>query len=410
MHSWFPGSLFLLFKYPGHCFRIMMASGFFRSSRNSVGSVARYVIRVVTQQGRKKTPPDYAKAMVRVLILMCPVSNADTILVTGGLGYIGSHVVLELMEEGHSVVVFDNGSNASRDVIDSVSRLAAGKGRVDLFEGDITEPAQMDKVFQEYSAISTVIHCAGLKSVAESEREPDLYRAVNVTGTSHLLSAMERAGVKHFIFSSSATVYGNSAILPMLETAPLSPQSQYGKNKVEIEKNLHAWQKKNGGIVVVLRYFNPIGAHKSGLLGDRPKKEAANLLPAILETVSGKRPELTIYGGYNTPDGTGIRDYIHVVDLARGHLQALKYEPDNDGVYIFNLGLGKGYSTQQVVDAFIQETGLTIKQRRGQRREGDVDACYADNTRALQQLNWKPEYQLNDMLSHAWLSHKSSLM
>ncbi|WP_329602077.1 UDP-glucose 4-epimerase GalE [Sansalvadorimonas verongulae] len=338
------------------------------------------------------------------------MSNADTILVTGGLGYIGSHVVLELMEEGHSVVVFDNGSNASRDVIDSVSRLAAGKGRVDLFEGDITEPAQMDKVFQEYSAISTVIHCAGLKSVAESEREPDLYRAVNVTGTSHLLSAMERAGVKHFIFSSSATVYGNSAILPMLETAPLSPQSQYGKNKVEIEKNLHAWQKKNGGIVVVLRYFNPIGAHKSGLLGDRPKKEAANLLPAILETVSGKRPELTIYGGYNTPDGTGIRDYIHVVDLARGHLQALKYEPDNDGVYIFNLGLGKGYSTQQVVDAFIQETGLTIKQRRGQRREGDVDACYADNTRALQQLNWKPEYQLNDMLSHAWLSHKSSLM
>lgn len=325
----------------------------------------------------------------------------EKILVTGGAGYIGSHMVLVLLDAGYDVLVLDNLSNAKSESLTRVEQLA---GRAPLFvEGDIRDVALLDRLFAEHD-IAAVMHFAGLKAVGESVAEPLAYYDCNVVGSLRLLEAMARADVRTLVFSSSATVYGDPASVPITEDFPLSATNPYGATKLHIEdmlRDLHraqpAWR------IALLRYFNPVGAHESGRIGEDPNGVPSNLMPFIAQVAVGKRESLSVFGqDYATVDGTGVRDYIHVMDLVEGHLAALRALQREPGLLTVNLGTGQGYSVLQMVAAFAAASGRDIPYRIVERRPGDVAQCYADPARAQQQLGWRAKRDLATMCADHW--------
>ena len=326
-----------------------------------------------------------------------------SILVTGGAGYIGSHTVLLLLEAGHQVVVLDNLSNSSRESLNRVERLA-GKS-VAFVEGDIRDANCLDTLFSDYD-IAAVIHFAGLKAVGESVAMPLSYYDCNVTGSLRLLEAMERAGVHTMVFSSSATVYGDPATVPIRENFPLSSTNPYGATKLHIEDMLRDLYRSNEKWkLALLRYFNPVGAHESGQIGEDPAGIPNNLMPYIAQVAVGKREKLGVFGGdYPTADGTGVRDYIHVMDLAQGHLAALEALDADGGLLTVNLGTGRGYSVLEMVTAFSQASGRPVPYEIVERRPGDVASCYADPTHANAVLGWEAQRGIEEMCEDHWLS------
>jgi len=323
------------------------------------------------------------------------------ILVTGGAGYIGSHTCLELLRAGHEVVVVDNLSNSKEEALRRVQTLA---GRSLVFHrADLLDRAALDAAFAG-PPIAAVIHFAGLKAVGESVAIPLRYYHNNITGTLMLCEAMQAYGVRNLVFSSSATVYGDPATVPITEDMPLSATNPYGRSKLMIEeilRDLHvsdaAWN------IALLRYFNPVGAHASGQIGEDPNGIPNNLLPYVAQVAVGKLPGLRVFGDdYPTPDGTGVRDYIHVVDLALGHLAALDRLAANPGVVTYNLGTGRGYSVLEVVAAFERATGRKIPYRFIERRPGDIATCYANPAKARAELGWEATRDLADMCVDAW--------
>ncbi|SCW62867.1 MULTISPECIES: UDP-glucose 4-epimerase GalE [unclassified Pseudomonas] len=324
------------------------------------------------------------------------------VLVTGGTGYIGSHFVLELLLSGYDVVVLDNLSNSVQAVIERVC-LLSGKEPI-FIEGDVRDAQLLDQIFSEY-AIDKVAHFAGLKAVGQSVCDPILYYDNNVYGSIVLFKAMAKANVFCLVFSSSATVYGDPKENPIIESSfANSPSNPYGRSKLFVENILAdvavsdpRWS------IAILRYFNPIGAHESGLIGEAPNGTPNNLLPYLSQVAVGKLSELSVYGDdYLTPDGTGVRDYIHVVDLVRGHLAALVYLDGHVGKHVWNLGTGVGYSVMQVVRAFEKVCGKTIPIKIMPRRLGDIAACWADTTKAEVELSWRAEYGLEKMVEDTW--------
>jgi UDP-glucose 4-epimerase len=335
------------------------------------------------------------------------------ILVTGGCGYIGSHTVVELLANNYEVVIFDNLSNSSTSVLQRIADIT--KRRFVFVQGDLVNQDDVTELFT-HGPFDAVIHFAGLKAVGESVEEPLLYYNNNLIGTIRLLEAMSvnvSASVSGnanpnkrttFIFSSSATVYGDPERVPIPETARTSCTNPYGRTKLFIEEILRDWSKSDSRVsVIALRYFNPVGAHPSGLLGENPKGKPNNLMPYITEVAHGKRSELVVYGSdYKTPDGTGVRDYVHVVDLAKGHIRAL--ERGGPGFVVYNLGTGRGYSVLEVVRAYERVNKVKIPLRMGARRPGDVASCYADVSRATRELGWSATLGLDEMCRSAWAS------
>ncbi len=323
------------------------------------------------------------------------------ILVTGGAGYIGSHTVVELLAAGHELLILDNFSNSSPKVLERIEQIS-GKRPVAI-EGEIRDSLLLERLFASYP-IHSVIHFAGLKAVGESVAEPLRYYDNNVVGSLRLFEAMARAGVRQLVFSSSATVYGDPHKVPIDETFPLQVTNPYGRSKLVIEEMLRdIGQSDARWRVVLLRYFNPVGAHPSGLIGEDPAGIPNNLMPFVAQVAVGRRPELNIFGGdYPTPDGTGVRDYIHVVDLARGHLAALQALDRQPGVVSINLGTGRGYSVLEVVAAFEQASGRKVPYCIVERRPGDIAACYADPSLAKAVLGWSAEQDINAMCRDAW--------
>lgn len=324
------------------------------------------------------------------------------ILVTGGAGYIGSHTALELLEAGHEVLVLDNLCNSSPLALERLEQIS---GRTLTFvRGDIRDRRLLDRLFQQHP-IDAVMHFAGLKAVGESVREPLRYYETNVAGSITLCQAMARAGVFRLVFSSSATVYGESASMPIREDCPTGiPTNPYGQSKLMTENVLkglaHSDPRWSIGL---LRYFNPIGAHPSGLIGEDPNGLPNNLLPYMLQVAIGRLERLSVYGDdYPTADGTGIRDYIHVVDLACGHLKALERLADAPGVSIWNLGTGRGYSVLEMIQAFERVTGRPLPYRIVDRRPGDIAQCWSDPCKAGRELGWRAERDLSCMLRDAW--------
>lgn len=330
-----------------------------------------------------------------------------SILVTGGAGYIGSHTVLLLLEAGHQVVVLDNLSNSSRESLNRVERLA-GKS-VAFVEGDIRDANCLDALFSDYD-IAAVIHFAGLKAVGESVAMPLSYYDCNVTGSLRLLEAMERAGVHTMVFSSSATVYGDPATVPIRENFPLSSTNPYGATKLHIEDMLRDLYRSNEKWkLALLRYFNPVGAHESGQIGEDPAGIPNNLMPYIAQVAVGKREKLGVFGGdYPTADGTGVRDYIHVMDLAQGHLAALEALDADGGLLTVNLGTGRGYSVLEMVTAFSQASGRPVPYEIVERRPGDVASCYADPTHANAVLGWEAQRGIEEMCEDHWRWQKQN--
>ncbi|MBL7638128.1 UDP-glucose 4-epimerase GalE [Atlantibacter hermannii] len=325
-----------------------------------------------------------------------------TILVTGGAGYIGSHTVLQLIEDGFEVVILDNLSNSSQESLRRVESLVSKK--IPFIEGDINDQKILSDVFSQYD-IKAVIHFAGLKSVGESVKNPIDYYINNVSGSLLLLDAMRKANVKKIIFSSSATVYGNHSPVPNLEHYPIGNAScPYGTTKIMLEQILSDYAKSDSEMkVIALRYFNPTGAHPSGLIGEDPNGIPNNLVPYISQVAIGKLAKLSVYGGdYETIDGTGVRDFIHVDDLAAGHVSALKYLDQVQGYEIFNLGTGHGVSVLQVIEAFEKASNTKINYEIIARREGDIGSSWADDTKAEKILGWKAKYDINDMMKHTW--------
>ncbi|WP_462170456.1 UDP-glucose 4-epimerase GalE [Pseudoalteromonas xiamenensis] len=325
-----------------------------------------------------------------------------TILVTGGAGYIGSHTVLELLNAGQDVIVVDNLSNSSSVSLERVSQLT-GK-TVTFYEGDILDKPFLDTVFAQH-AIEQVIHFAGLKAVGESVRKPIEYYQTNVQGTLSLLDAMRDAGVFKLVFSSSATVYGDPASLPIREHFPVGGTTNpYGTSKLMVEMMLQDVAKSDTRwSFAILRYFNPVGAHESGLIGEDPNGIPNNLLPYIAQVAVGKLSQLGVFGDdYDTPDGTGVRDYIHVVDLAIGHLKAMHKIENVSGVHIYNLGTGNGYSVLDMVKAFEKAAGKAIPYEVKPRRAGDIAATYAAPEKALEELGWQAERGIDDMMIDTW--------
>ena len=323
------------------------------------------------------------------------------VLVTGGAGYIGSHTVIQLLNIGREVVIVDDLSNSSEKVIDRIEEIS-GK-RPKFIKLNILEEEKFQKVFEE-NEIDSVIHFAGYKAVGESVAKPLAYYTNNLTSTLIVLNAMKKYNVRNFVFSSSATVYGEPETCPILETFPLSTASPYGATKLMIEDMLrdicHADKDLN---VAILRYFNPVGAHESGKIGEEPNGIPNNLMPYITKVAIGKLPILSVYGGdYETSDGTGVRDYIHVVDLADGHLKALDKLETNPGLVTYNLGTGKGYSVLDMVKAFSKACGHDIPYKIVERRPGDVPMCYADSTKAKNELGWEAKYDLDRMCADSW--------
>ena len=325
-----------------------------------------------------------------------------TVLLTGGAGYIGSHTAVELLNAGHNVVIADNYANSNPIVAQRITQIT-GKP-VKCYEADAADPAALERVFQE-NAIDSVIHFAGLKAVGESVRLPLDYYRNNLDSTLALLAAMEAHGVRQLIFSSSATVYGKHAALPYREDAETGPcTNPYGWTKLFIEQILRDYAAAHPDFsVVLLRYFNPVGAHESGLMGEDPRDIPNNLMPYIARVAVGTLPYLNVFGNdYPTPDGTGVRDYIHVTDLATGHMAALGYAAAHTGVEVFNLGTGTGYSVLDMVHAFSRACGKDIPYRIAPRRSGDIAACYADVTKAREVLGWSARLDIDDMCRSAW--------
>ncbi|MYN47391.1 UDP-glucose 4-epimerase GalE [Pseudoduganella sp. FT93W] len=323
------------------------------------------------------------------------------ILVTGGMGYIGSHTVVELLAAGHEVVVVDNLSNAKVSVGERIARIA---GRPCSFaEVDIRDRDGMEAVFAEH-AIEAVIHFAGLKAVGESVEQPLRYYDNNVTGSLVLFETMAKFGVKTLVFSSSATVYGDPASVPILESFPLSATNPYGRSKLMIEDMLRDLYKADPSWrIALLRYFNPVGAHESGLIGEDPNGIPNNLLPYIAQVAEGRRERLSVYGNdYPTPDGTGLRDYIHVVDLAQGHLATLDKLAGGAGIYTYNLGTGCGNSVLEMIRAFEKACGRAVPFQIVARRAGDIAACYADPSLAERELGWKASRNIDQMCADSW--------
>jgi len=325
----------------------------------------------------------------------------DTILVTGGAGYIGSHVVVELAQAGCAPVVLDNFANSSPEVL---PRLEALAGRpVPCIEADVRDREALRRAFHDHP-IAAVIHCAGLKAVGESEARPLAYYDVNVGGALALAEVMGEAGVATLVFSSSATVYGQPERLPVAEDAPVAPHSVYGRTKRIVEDFLRDLAHANPNWrIAILRYFNPAGAHPSGTIGEAPLGKPNNLVPLLCRIAAGEFPELSIFGtDWPTADGTGVRDYIHVQDLAAGHVAALNYLAQNPGAATMNLGVGRGYSVREVVSEFERACGRTITRKLDPRRPGDVACVYADPARANSQLGWRATRGLDAICADAW--------
>ena len=325
-----------------------------------------------------------------------------SILVTGGTGYIGSHTVVELLNSGEDVIIVDNLYNSKLTVLDKIEKIT-GK-RPKFYHEDAADRAAMDKIFAENS-IEAVIHFAGLKAVGESVRKPLDYYRVNLDTAVVTMETMRKYGCKCFIFSSSATVYGEPKTVPIREDFPVAtPTSPYGKTKLMIEQIMQDVYTSDDTVsMVILRYFNPIGAHESGLLGEEPNGIPNNLMPYISQVAVGKLPKLGVFGDdYNTHDGTGVRDYIHVVDLAIGHVKAVDYIFTNPGLDVINLGTGTGYSVLDMVKAFSRACGKEIPYEIKPRRAGDIDMCYADPAKAERVLGWKAERGLDEMCEDAW--------
>ncbi len=322
------------------------------------------------------------------------------ILVTGGTGFIGSHTLVELLNDNRDVVVLDNFCNSKPIVLDRIREIT-GKD-VKFYEADLLDYDAVEKVFRE-NKIDSVIHFAGLKAVGESVSIPLRYYHNNLTGTFNLCSLMQKYGAKRMVFSSSATVYGKPESVPIREDFPLSTTNPYGETKLMIERILKDLYVSDPEFsIIILRYFNPIGAHKSGRIGEDPKGIPNNLLPYVTQVASGKRDHLSIFGNdYDTHDGTGVRDYIHVVDLARAHLKALDRAAKVTGVDYFNVGTGVGYSVLDIVKAYEKATGISIKYEFAPRRPGDIGECYADPAKAYELLGWKAEYNIEDMCRDA---------
>ncbi len=323
------------------------------------------------------------------------------VLLTGGAGYIGSHTAVECLEAGHEVVVFDNLSNSS---VKSLDRVAKITGRQAAFvEGDIRDRAALRRLFERHT-IDAAVHFAGLKAVGESVEKPLLYYDNNIGGSVALFEVMAEAGVKTVVFSSSATVYGDPASVPITEEFSLSATNPYGRSKLVIEEILRdVAHADEGWTVALLRYFNPVGAHASGLIGEDPRGIPNNLMPYIAQVAVGRRPHLNVFGGdYPTPDGTGVRDYIHVVDLARGHLAALNRMQALKGVHTWNLGTGRGVSVLEMVRAFEAASGRPVPYHIVARRPGDVAQCWADPSRAAHDLGWRAIHDLARMCEDTW--------
>lgn len=323
------------------------------------------------------------------------------ILVTGGAGYIGSHTCVELLNAGYEIIVLDNLCNSSEKCLDAVKELT-GKD-FPFYKVDMLDKDAMENVFEE-NEIDSVIHFAGLKAVGESTQIPIAYYHNNITGTLHLLQLMEKYNINNIVFSSSATVYGMPKTVPITEDFPLSTTNPYGSTKLFIEQILKDTQAANSKLsVTLLRYFNPIGAHKSGIMGEDPKGIPNNLLPYVAQVAVGKLEKVHVFGNdYPTVDGTGVRDYIHVVDLALGHLKAIEKKSNVPGVHIYNLGTGNGYSVLQIIDAFSKACGKEIPYQIDGRRPGDIAECYADPTKAKNELGWTAERGIEEMCEDSW--------
>lgn len=323
------------------------------------------------------------------------------VLVTGGTGYIGSHTVLELLNEGCDVTVLDNLANSSAESLERVEQIT-GK-HPEFVQGDIRDAKLLAELFGK-EKFDAVIHFAGLKAVGESTQKPLLYFDNNIIGTLTLLNAMNEAGCKNIIFSSSATVYGKPETVPIREDFPTSATNPYGRTKLMIEemlKDIYAAGKEWN--IILLRYFNPIGAHESGMIGEDPNGIPNNLLPYIAKVAIGKLKQINVFGNdYETPDGTGVRDYIHVVDLAKGHVKALNKIGEKPGLKVYNLGTGNGYSVLEMIDAFGKACGKELPYEICDRRPGDIDMCYADPSLAYEELGWKAERGIEEMCADGW--------
>ncbi len=335
--------------------------------------------------------------------------NMKKILVTGGAGYIGSHTCVELLNAGYEIIVIDNFSNSKKDVLDKVRKIT--KKDFEFYECDYTSKEELEEIFSK-NDIGTVINFAGYKAVGESVAKPIEYYTNNVYGALNLLEVMKKYNVKNFVFSSSATVYGDPKIIPITEDCQIGGTTNpYGTSKYMIELILNDLYKSDPTWnIVILRYFNPIGAHKSGLIGEEPQGIPNNLLPYITRVANGTLKELSVFGNdYNTKDGTGVRDYIHVVDLAIGHVKAIeKIEKDEKKLSIYNLGTGKGYSVLDIVRTFEKVNGVAIPYKIVARRPGDIAVCYADPKKAKEEIGFVAKYSLDDMVYDAWNYQKNN--
>lgn len=324
-----------------------------------------------------------------------------SVLVTGGAGYIGTHTLIELLASDQEVIIVDNLSNSNEIALERVKSIS-GKS-LTFYHGDVRDSTLLDSIFEKHK-IGSVIHFAGLKAVGESVAKPLKYYDNNVSGTVILCEAMAKANVKNLVFSSSATVYGDPASLPIDESFPRSATNPYGQSKLMVEHILEDLAKADEEWnIAILRYFNPVGAHESGLIGEDPNDIPNNLMPFISQVAVGKLECLSVFGSdYNTHDGTGVRDYIHVVDLARGHLKALDKLNTKPGLVIYNLGTGQGYSVLDMVKAFERSSDKAISYKLIERRPGDIAACYANPDKAANELNWKATHTLEDMTLSSW--------
>ena len=327
-----------------------------------------------------------------------------SILVTGGAGYIGSHTVVELLNKGEKVIIIDNFSNSKKEVLESIKKITNKDFK--FYKINYLDKEDLEKVFQENPDIDSVINFAGYKAVGESVQKPIEYYTNNISGALILLDIMKKYNVKKFVFSSSATVYGEPERIPLTEDCKIGGTTNpYGTTKLFIEQILQdIYKSDNSWDIAILRYFNPVGAHDSGLIGEEPQGIPNNLMPYIARVAAGILPELSIFGDdYNTKDGTGIRDYIHVVDLAKGHLKALeKLNKEKQGLFIYNLGTGIGYSVLDMVKAFEKATGEKVPYKIAPRRPGDISTCYSNPEKAKKELNWETEKTLEDMCKDSW--------
>ena len=325
------------------------------------------------------------------------------ILLPGGAGYIGSHTAIELLNSGKEIIIIDNFSNSKPEMLEKIKQITGKNFK--FYELDYLDRKKLEKVFEE-NEIEAVINFAGYKAVGESVQKPIEYYTNNISGCLVLLDTMKKYGVKKFIFSSSATVYGEPEVIPLTEQCKTGGTTNpYGTTKLFIEQILKdTYKSDNTWDICILRYFNPVGAHESGLIGEEPQGIPNNLMPYIVRVASGQLKELSVFGNdYNTPDGTGVRDYIHVVDLAKGHVLALeKLDKEEKGLYIYNLGTGTGYSVLDMVNAFEKSTGKKVPYKIAPRREGDIATCYANPKKAKEELGWTAEKTLEDMCKDSW--------